>query len=106
MNAGDLDRRVTLQSASIVKDATGGPVETWADTATVWAAIYDLSGKAINEALQVGSAVNRRVTIRWRSGVTSAMRIKFVDGSTAKVAFVRELGRREFLELHCEDMNA
>lgn len=105
MNIGKLDRRVTLQSASIVKDATGGPVETWADVATVWANVYDLSGKAINEAQQVGSAVNRRVTIRWRADATSALRVKFADGSTAKVAFVRELGRKDYLELHCEDLN-
>lgn len=97
-----LDQRITLQTASIAKDAVGGPVESWSDVATVWAAVYDLTGKAINEALQVGSAVTRRVTIRWRSGVTAALRVKFADTRVAKVAFVREVGRKEFLELHCE----
>lgn len=100
--AGDLDRRVTLQASTPVRDAVGGPVDVWADVVTVWARVRDLSGKAIEDALQAGSQVTRRVTIRWRSGVSAAMRLKFADDSLAKVAFVREIGRREFLELDCE----
>lgn len=98
----ELNRRVTLQTSTPVRDAVGGPVEVWSDLATVWANVYDLTGKAINEAQQVGSAVTRRVTIRWRSGVTAGLRVKFADNRVAKVAFVREVGRKEFLELHCD----
>lgn len=102
MRAADLNQRVTLQQATLSRDAVGGPVETWVDLATVWAAIYDLTGKAINDAQQAGSAVTRRVTVRWRSDVTSAMRVKFADTRVAKIAFTREVGRRDALELHCE----
>lgn len=102
MDAGKLDQRITLQSATPGKDAVGGPTETWGDVATVWAQVRDLSGKAINAAQQVGSAVTRRVTIRWRGGVDAAQRVKFADNRVAKVAFVREVGRKELLELDCE----
>lgn len=102
MSAAALADRITLQTATITRDSVGGPVETWADTITVWANVVDLTGKAINEAQQVGSLVNRRVTIRWRASITAALRVKFADGRTAKVAFVRESQRREYLELHCE----
>ena len=105
MQSGKLDQRITLQTATVTKDAVGGPVETWATLATLWANVRDLSGKAINEAQQVGSAVTRRVTIRWRAGITAALRVQFADARVAKVAFVREVGRREFLELDCELIN-
>jgi SPP1 family predicted phage head-tail adaptor len=104
MQAGKLDQRITLQTSAISKDAVGGPVDTWSDLATVWANVYDLSGKALNEAQQVGSSVTRRVTVRRRSGLTSGLRVRFASGRLAKVSFVRELGR-DFTELHCEDLD-
>jgi SPP1 family predicted phage head-tail adaptor len=104
MQAGQLNQRVTLQTCAITKDAVGGPVETWSDLATVWANVYDLSGKAINEAQQVGSSVTRRVTVRQRSGLTSGLRVRFADGRLAKVSFVR-MPSRVITELHCEDLD-
>ena len=104
MQAGQLNQRVTLQTCAITKDAVGGPVETWSDLATVWANVYDLSGKAINEAQQVGSSVTRRVTVYKRSGLTSGLRVRFADGRLAKVSFVR-MPDRVFTELHCEDLD-
>ncbi len=102
ITAGRLDQRITLQAATVTRDAVGGPMEAWADLVTLWANVRDLSGKAIHEAEQVGSSVTRRVTIRHRSGVTAALRVKFDDARVAKVAYVREVGRREFIELDCE----
>ena len=102
MNIGKLDQRIVLQVSTPVRDATGGPVDVWGDVATVWASVRDLSGRAIEEALQAGSRVTRRVTIRWRDGVISSMRIMFDDGRVAKVSYVREVGRKDFIELDCE----
>lgn len=37
MNPGKLNRRIVIQARTISKDATASRVETWADSATVWA---------------------------------------------------------------------
>ncbi len=103
--AGALDQRITLQTATLSKDAVGGPVETWADAATVWAAVRTLSGKQIAQAQQVGAAVAKAVEIRWRAGVTAAMRIKFADGTAAKVHWVDEFRREGRIVIVCEDLN-
>jgi SPP1 family predicted phage head-tail adaptor len=102
MDTGALRHRVTLQQATITRDAVGGPVEGWSDMATVWGDVYDLTGRAINEAMQVGSRITRRVTIRWRSGIDDSLRVRFADGRVAKVAHVREPAYHVLLELHCE----
>jgi len=105
MDAGRLDRRVTLQSATISKDAAGAPVSTWADLATVWANVRDLSGRDMIAAQQAGNAVSRVVTIRWRDGITAALRLLFSDGKTANIGWVREIGRKEWIELYAEVVN-
>ena len=49
--------------------------------------------------------VRKAVTIRWRSGVSAAMRLKFSDSTTAKVHWVEEYRRDGRLVLVCEDLN-
>jgi len=103
--AGRLDQRVTLQTATLTRDAVGGPVETWVDTATVWAEIKPLTGKQIAQAAQVSADVRKAVTIRYRTGITAAMRIKFSDATTAKIHWIEEHRRDGKLVLVCEDFN-
>jgi SPP1 family predicted phage head-tail adaptor len=105
MNAGELDQRVTLQTATVTRDAVGGPVETWADTVTVWAKIRPLTGKQIAQAQQVSADVSTAVTLRWRAGVNAAMRLKFADNTTAKIHWVEEHRREGRLVIVCEDLN-
>lgn len=103
--AGILDQRVTLQTATVTRDTVGGVVETWADTVTVWASVRPLTAKQIAQAQQVSADVRKAVTIRWRSGVSAAMRLKFSDSTTAKVHWVEEYRRDGRLVLVCEDLN-
>lgn len=103
--AGALDRRVVVEAPVLSQDTVGGPVIGWATLATVWAKVYDLSGHALEKARQSGSAVDRRVTLRYRTDITGAQRLRFEDGRTARITFVREVGRREMLEIDCELIN-
>lgn len=103
--AGDFDERVTLQAATLSKDAVGGPVETWADTVTVWARVRPLTARQVAQAQQVSADVRKAVTIRYRTGITAAMRVKFSDDSTAKVHWVEEYRRDGKLVLVVEDLN-
>ena len=103
--AGKLDRRITIEAPTVSRGTTGGHEETWSTHATLWASVRDLSGREIFNAQAAGSGVSKVVTIRYLSTVTAAMRVRFENGSTARIAHLRELGRREMLEIYCEAVN-
>ena len=75
MNAKDLNQRVTIQQQSTAVDEIGQPVVSWADVATVWAEVKDVSGREYIAAGAEQSAVLTKITIRKRSGIVSAMRV-------------------------------
>ena len=103
--AGQIDQRVTLQTATVTRDTVGGPVETWADTVTVWAGVRPLTAKQVAQAQQVSADVRKAVTIRYRTGITAAMRVKFSDATTAKIHWIEEYRRDGKLVLVVEDLN-
>lgn len=79
MNAGDLNRRVTIQQRATGQNAYGEPNTGWTDVATVWAAIADVNGREFMAAQATQNAVQTKITIRYRPGIVAAMRV--VHGS-------------------------
>lgn len=74
-----MKHRVKLQSVSQATDGQGGFTETWADEAIIWAAIEPIKGYERYQAQQVQTPVTHKLTIRYRSGVTTKKR--FLYGS-------------------------
>jgi SPP1 family predicted phage head-tail adaptor len=74
-----LNKRVTLQSRSTDQDATGQPLNTWADVATVWAEVNDISGREYLAAGGVQNSAQTKITIRYRDGVVPSMRVLHGD---------------------------
>jgi SPP1 family predicted phage head-tail adaptor len=79
VRAGNLRRRLTLQSRAIDRDDRGGAIESWSTTATVWGSVIPSSGREAWQAEQSQAQVTHQVTIRYRAGVTPRMRL--LDGS-------------------------
>lgn len=79
--AGKLNRRVRIQSPAFGQDAAGEPSASWADVATVWARVRDISGREFIAGGGVQNAVQTGVVIRYRADVAAAMRI--LDGAIA-----------------------
>lgn len=77
IDPGQMDKRVELQSRSAAVDSFGGQSTTWTTALTVWARIEPLSGRALEAARQLHAEVTHRVTIRYRPGITAAMRVKY-----------------------------
>ena len=77
ISSGRLRHRIIIQSQSTTKDTHGQAVTTWTDVATVWAAVEPIRGREFFAAAQINSEVTTRIRIRWRSGVTAAMRVSF-----------------------------
>ena len=77
MQAGLLRKRLTLQQRSKSQDSYGQPLLTWSDVATVWGEIVPLSGSESVSADSLQASTSHQITIRYRSGVNTALRIKY-----------------------------
>lgn len=104
--AGKLNKRVVLQTFTSVSDGGGGTVDTWADTATMWAAIRPLSGTERFQAQQVSANLTNEVEIRYRAGVNAQQRFKY----GARFFYIvqppmNEGERNERLVCVCEERN-
>lgn len=76
LQAGKLRHRVTLQRQAETQDsATGAVVVSWQNVATVWAAIEPVSAREFIASQSEVSRVTTRITIRYRSDITSKMRL-------------------------------
>lgn len=112
MRAGDLDRRVTVQELIETQDEFGQPIQSWETVATVWAQVQQQSGREFFAAQQTVSERRTVFRLRWLEGITVTHRVVYpavADGSPPpepdgnaiyNINEVRELGRREGLELH------
>lgn len=74
--AGGLRRRVTLEAPADLADDIGGATRAWAAVATLWARIETPRGATRLAADRLEQAIAHRVTLRWRDGVTGAMRLR------------------------------
>lgn len=101
MFSGPLDRRITIQRATTSADAYNEPIETWATLATVWAMKRDASDSERQRASETSAEITTRFQIRYSSTVAEINpkdRISY-DGKTYDIWGVKEIGRREGLEI-------
>jgi SPP1 family predicted phage head-tail adaptor len=100
---GELQQRVSLHSKTITK-AEGIPQENWTTVATVWAAIADLSGKEYIQAASIQSEVTTRIKIRFRTGITPAMRVLYGTRVFAILSVIDKDERHREIELMCREV--
>jgi len=98
MDAGRLDRRLTLQQPVRTVDETGDSQVSWSDVATVWAMVEESGGRELWRAQQVMPEVSARILIRHRDDVQADWRA-VEDGRVWSILAVRRLGRKQLLEL-------
>jgi SPP1 family predicted phage head-tail adaptor len=72
---GERRERITLQQKQVTRNAIGEAIHTWADVATVWAAVRPLRGTQFYAANQMQHTVDVRFFIRVGPVVTPAMRL-------------------------------
>jgi SPP1 family predicted phage head-tail adaptor len=77
--AGDMWTRVTIEQPTSTANAVGEAVLSWSTFATVWAAVDSLSARETERFAETVGFMTHRVRIRYLSGLTSAMRIKYRD---------------------------
>lgn len=98
MEAGKLDRRISIERALVTIDAAGGEERDWYTHATVWAEVLPVSDGERWRAQEVAASVTTRFRIRWGAGVEVTDRIAY-DGRVYEIVGVKEIGRREGQEI-------
>ena len=101
MNVGRMYRRLLLKRRAIAQSASGEPIETFTDLATVWGQRVELRGAERYESQQVAAKVDVKYIIRYRDDVGPLDR--FTEGGREyDISAVLEIGRRVGLELHAQ----
>ncbi|MFO1243111.1 MAG: phage head closure protein [Rickettsiales bacterium] len=72
-----LRHRITIEQPVRSTDGQGGYTKNWTALATVWARMSAGSGSENTATRQLASETAYRVTIRYRSDVTNAMRLNW-----------------------------
>ena len=101
MEAGRLDRRVVLKRRKSGTDGFGEPVDQWTTLSAVWANVAPVSDGERWRAGETLAAKLCRFTIRWSAAVAvldPRDQIEY-DGRTWDIQGVKEVNRREFLEI-------
>lgn len=98
IQAGNLDRRITVERFTATEDALGGQVKTWVPLATVWGQARPVSDGERFRAGEMAAEIDTRFTIRWGLGVGPKDRIVY-GGRVYEIRGVKEIGRREGQEI-------
>ena len=108
MRAGRLNKRVLIQRKSVTRAGNGEEVVTWVDLVTttddhrVWGSIMPIRGREFFAAAQMQGAADCKITIRYRTDVTRAMRILHGETIYTLTAEPINVGsKNESLELMC-----
>ncbi len=75
VRAGSMNERVTIQRRADVQDANGEMVPGWADVATLWASVVDITGREYISANSQSNSVQTKITIRHMEGISPTMRV-------------------------------
>ncbi len=95
---GAVDRRITLQMSTSTQNASGEPVESWSDIATVWAQVTVQSVTEQHEDGQDHATAQADFLVRWRSDVNAGDRVLHA-GRVYDISGVNEVGRQEMLSI-------
>ena len=100
MRAGTLDRTITIERATTAVDDFGTSQETWASFARMRAHVIQATTEEFMRGYGASSEAVIIFRIRHHPGITLADRVCF-DGRLFDLKEIKELGRREGLDLRC-----
>ena len=105
LNAGRMNRRITIEQRTPGADAWGQPLTTWTTVATVWADVRASSGSAAAERVAADretSVTGYSMRIRWRTGISAGMRVSMDSTRFDIIDVIEDHAGREYLDLVCQ----
>ena len=100
MRAGKLDQTITIERGAATVDEYGTPSEGWSPVATVRAQVIQASTEEFLKGFGETAETAIIFRIRHMDGIRVADRVTY-DGRHHDIKEVKELGRREGLDLRC-----
>lgn len=108
IDPGKMRHRVTFLEYDGARGDYGESLDAdpkhWRDVFAAWAAVDPVSGKEFYEAGQQQSMVTHKVRLRYRPGITTAMRLRHRERVLEIVSVINWEERNESLLLMCKEM--
>ena len=101
INPDDFRHRITFQEAQKTPDGSKGFTVEWTFVAEVWASVEPVSGRERFFSQQIKAEVTHKVKIRYKSGITEAMRILHRERVFLIESIIDINERQEFIEIRC-----
>lgn len=99
--AGQLDRRITIQNFSETTDSFGQEVKSFSTLASVWANVVEKIGSEGEDGDMIAATKKVEFIIRYRTDVDEEMRISY-NGNTYKIQAIQSAdARKAFLKIVC-----
>ena len=74
---GEFSKKITFQTGTLSSDGMGGGTTTYADTLTVWAAIWPVNAREALENLKTEHRITHRIRCWYSSYINPKQRIKY-----------------------------
>lgn len=106
VDPGKLNRQIIIQKPTDTPDGAGGDVRVWTPFLTLWAQVSPSTGTEPFFAEQMYPKLTVTFTIRYRKGITAAMRVVY-GTRLFNIRSVEETqDSRVYLKLHSEELQA
>lgn len=99
--AGQLDRRITIQTFSETTDTFGQEVKSFSTLAQVWANVVEKVGSEGEDGDMIASTKKVEFIIRYRTDVDEEMRISYNNNIYKIQAIQSADARKAFLKIVC-----
>jgi SPP1 family predicted phage head-tail adaptor len=101
MQAGPLDRRITIERAMVTLDGFGGEDRIWLTLSVLWASMTPISDGERFRSDERAADITTRFVVR-RSNLTKTIDAKdriFFEGRMYQIYGVKEIGFRDGIEI-------
>jgi SPP1 family predicted phage head-tail adaptor len=103
LRLGKLRHRITIEQVAESQDTDGSVIETWSSFASAQGSIKPVSGREYFDAQTTQADVTHRIYLRYITGITSKMRIKY-NQRIFDILFVINTRERNLeLQLMCRE---
>ncbi len=106
MQAGRLNRRLTLMQPSVSREAMGAVKREWTPVATVWCTKEPLRGREFFESQKTTSEATTRFTIRHRDDVKQTWKCQDNDGSYTIIAVINPNDANRMLQIMAKELTS
>ena len=105
MEAGKLNRQITIQIATKTRSTSGAETITWQTFKTVWAGIDTRTGNERYVNQQIVAESTHEITIRYCAGIKPTMRVLY-GNRTFDILNVRDIEERHIeMRLTCKELS-